>query len=224
MTASVSPFRLKTAFQLIINQPSVDFEKKTTSPRLSFSFLHLSCYKVSVVWFWFLPLFDFHVNGSRRNSFPWHHFELFSRKKYQQQHKSWWSYRSQHIIFTFPQTLDISISSHIEVSARSSLPFFWLTLFSFLSFYLFLITVYLGRLTNWPRSRSRSSRRRSPSSTRMATAPSPPRSSERWDILEIFGIFWKYLGYFGNIWDILRVTVKGFVIWFGLWQPGSFPC
>ena len=148
----------------------------------------------------------------------------YFRRKYQQQHKSWWSYRSQHIIFTFPQTLDISISSHIEVSARSSLPFFWLTLFSFLSFYLFLITVYLGRLTNWPRSRSRSSRRRSPSSTRMATAPSPPRSSERWDILDIFGIFWICLGYFGNSWDIFGVTVKGFVIWFGLWQPGSFPC
>ena len=24
------------------------------------------------------------------------------------------------------------------------------------------------------------------------------------------------VGYFGNIWDIFRVTVKGFVIWFGL--------
>ena len=147
----------------------------------------------------------------------------YFRRKYQQQHKSWWSYRSQHIIFTFPQTLDISISLHW--GKCEELPSLFLTHpFSCLSFYLFLITVYLGRLTNWPRSRSRSSRRRSPSSTRMATAPSPPRSSERWDILEIFGIFWKYLGYFGDIWDILRVTVKGFVIWFGLWQPGSFPC
>ena len=37
-----------------------------------------------------------------------------------------------------------------------------------------------------------------------------------WDILDIFGIFWICLGYFGNSWNIFGVTVKGFVIWFGL--------
>ena len=41
------------------------------------------------------------------------------------------------------------------------------------------LTFYPPRLTNSPRSRLLSSRRRSPSSTRMGTAPSPPRSSAR---------------------------------------------
>ena len=87
------------------------------------------------------------------------------------------------------------------------------------------------RLTNSLRSRLPSSRRRSPYSTRMEMAPSPPRSSERWDHFSFDAKqklkFWNWF-FSGRVNHRLllyfRVSVKDLVILVGLWQGGSLPC
>ena len=137
----------------------------------------------------------------------------YFRRKYQQQHKSWWSYRSQHIIFTFPQTLDISISLHW--GKCEELPSLFLThpffFFIFLSFPNHSLSRQADQLTEEQIAEFKEAfslfDKDGDGTITTKELGTVGCSGNIWDILEIFGIFWRYLGYIESYCERFRNLV-----------------